>query len=120
MIEEETSHPYKVKKTAEITTEEEVENVVAENNENVVADVVATRETTTDKKSSATTRKNYNWRIEINRRKRKGEGHTYHWMYRLTNESGKRRSKYGGSLTVLKAVRPERWKQYQENSKGGK
>ena len=85
---------------------------------NVVADVVATRETTTEKKKPATTRKKYNWRIEINKRKKKDNGFTYHWIYRLTKENGKRKSKYGGSLDSLKMRNPERWESYKQNSKG--
>jgi len=67
-----------------------------------------------------TTRREYNWRIEINRRERKGEGYTYHWNYRMLTSSGKRKAKYGGSLVMLMARDPERWERYLYNSRHNK
>jgi hypothetical protein len=76
--------------------------------------------TTTGSQSKTTTRREYNWRIEINRRERKGDGYTYHWLIRMTKKDGTRASTYGGPLTSLMARNPKRWARYLHNSKNNK
>lgn len=48
--------------------------------------------------NSDSERTQYNWRIKIQRRKRKSGGYTMHWLYVLYPGGGKRVTKYGGML----------------------